>query len=178
MSGVSNAEQVCLSENIDPDGLMLLVETPELATGEEAATMIGCLEHETLLRLFLTAVLEQTGPLSAESSVCIRDGFADIDLAAVMMVTGTESGEDPEAEAGMMAGFFSALSCLNEEEFQAASPALGMNPGDLEGLQCLMEELGGAEGLAALMQPDAGPPIALFSAAMSCNLELSGEPAP
>ncbi len=80
-----DAEQACLSENIDPDRLMLLVGAPDLATDEEGPALIGRLGQETLLRLFLTPVLEQTGPLSAESSSCIRNGFADADLPAMMM---------------------------------------------------------------------------------------------
>ena len=75
----------------------------------------------------------------------------------------------------MMAGFLATLVCLNDEEFHAASPALGMGPEDRQGLQCLLDELGGPEGVTALLSPDAGPPIALFSAALECNLQLSGE---
>ena len=59
LSGVSDAEQACLSGEIDPGRLMLLVGTPELTKEEERAILIGCLEHETLLRLVLTPVLDQ-----------------------------------------------------------------------------------------------------------------------
>ena len=180
MSGMPDAEQACLSENIDPDRLMLLVGAPDLATDEEGPALIGCLGQETLLRLFLTPVLEQTGPLSAESSSCIRNGFADADLPAMMMAAiAAESGSGEDSEAAMtsmMVSFFVTLSCLNEEEFRAAGPALGMTPEDRQGLQCLLEELGGPEGLAALMEPEAGPPIALFGAAMGCKLEMFGGP--
>lgn len=52
---------------------------------------------------------------------------------------------------GSMSAFMLTLSCLNEEEWQAAAPALGMNPGDRERLQCVLEELGGPRGMAALL---------------------------
>lgn len=177
LSGVSDAEQACLSEKIDPGRLMLLVGTPELAKEEERAILIGCLEHETLLRLFLTPVLDQAGPLSVESSACIRDAFADADLAALMTAAGSGSDEGSEAAmVGAMTGLFATLSCLSTDEFQAAGPALGMGPDDYQGFKCVLDALGGPEELAALMQPDAGPPLPLFSAAMACNLQLSGEP--
>ena len=187
LSGVSDAEQACLSEKIDPGRLMLLVGTPELAKEEERAILIGCLEHETLLTRqwpatcncpgwFLTPVLDQqTGPLSVESSACIRDAFADADLAALMTVAGAGADEGSEAAmVGAMTGLFATLSCLSTDEFQAAGQALGMGPDDYQDFKCVLDALGGPEELAALMQPDAGPPLTFFSAAMACNLQLFG----
>ena len=172
LSGVSDAEQACLSGEIDPGRLMLLVGTPELTKEEERAILIGCLEHETLLRLVLTPVLDQAGPLSVESSACIRDAFADADLVALMTAAVAGSDEDSEAAmVGAMTGLFATLSCLSTDEFQAAGPALGMDPDDSQGFKCVFDALGGPEELTALMQPDAGPPLTVFSAAMACNLE-------
>ena len=142
---------------------------PDLVSPEEAAESIQCLEQETLLRLFLTGLTGQTGPLSGETSACVRSGFADLDLRAIMLAT---SGESDEAAAmvGSMAGFLVTLSCLNEEEWQAAGPSLSLGPDDREGLECVMDELGGPEGVAAALQPDdAGPPMAFFSAAAACK---------
>ena len=175
LSGVSDAEQACLSGQIDPRRLMLVVGTPELAKEEDRAILIGCLEHETLLRLFLTPVLDQARPLSVESSACIRDAFADADLAALMTVAGAGADEGSEAAmVGAMTGLFATLSCLSTDEFQAASQALGMGPDDYQDFKCVLDALGGPEELAALMQPDAGPPLTFFSAAMACNLQLFG----
>ncbi len=176
LSEVSSSEVACISENIDPDRLILFLTAPDLATDEEAASLIGCMEDETLLRFFLSAILQATGPLSAESSGCVRDVFADVDLAAPM----TASAGDPDGGAGLMAGlmvgFLSTLVCLNEAEFQAAGSVLELGNIDRQGVQCLFDELGGAEGLAALMDPAAGPPVALFGAAVTCNLELTADP--
>ena len=175
LSGVSDAEQACLSGQIDPRRLMLVVRTPELAKEENRAILIGCLEHETLLRLFLTRVLDQARPLSVESSACIRDAFADADLAALMTVAGAGADEGSEAAmVGAMTGLFATLSCLSTDDFQAAGQALGMGPDDYQDFKCVLDALGGPEELAALMQPDAGPPLTFFSAAMACNLQLFG----
>ena len=176
LSEVSSTEVACILENTDPDRLISFLTAPDLATDEEAASLIGCMEDETLLRFFLSAILQATGPLSAESSGCVREVFAGVDLAAPM----TASAGDPDGGAGLMAGlmvgFLSTLVCLNEAEFQAAGPALELGNIDRQGVQCLFDELGGAEGLAALMDPAVGPPLALFGAAVTCNLELTADP--
>ena len=103
----------CISENIDPDRLILFLTAPDLATDEEAASLIGCMEDETLLRFFLSAILQATGPLSAESSGCVRDVFADVDLAAPM----TASAGDPDGWSWIDGGLDGGLlvySCLPE----------------------------------------------------------------
>ncbi len=175
VSELSGAEQSCLSENVDSRQIAALLTAPDFASPEEAAALIQCLEDETLLRLFLTGLIGQSGPLSAETSTCIRNGFAAFDLRAVMLATPVESDE-AAAMVGGMAGFLLTLSCLNEEEWQAVGPSLGMAPDDREGLQCVLGELGGPEGLAEALQPVAGPPTAFFGAAMACNLEMTQGP--
>ena len=177
MSELSDAEQSCLAGKVDPQQVMaLLGGTPDLVPPEETAALIQCLEDETLLRLFLTGLIGQTGPLSAETSTCVRSGFANFDLRSVMLATPAESDEEA-AMAGSMAGFLLTLSCLTEEEWQAVGPSLGMGPDDRDGLQCVLTELGGPEGLAAALQPGAGPPTAFFGAAAACNLQMvQGEP--
>ena len=77
-----------------------------------------------------------------------------------------------------MTGFIVTLVCLNEKEWETASPALDLGPYNPEGLQCVLDKLGGPEGLAAMTSPDAGPPIALFGAAIECNLAFVEGPPP
>ena len=75
--------------------------------------------------------------------------------------------------AGGMAAFFLTFSCLDEDEWAAAAPALDMAPGDRETLQCVMKALGGPEGVAAALQPaGGGPPAAFFEAAMGCGMPM------
>ena len=154
---------------------MLLASARDLGPDQEMAPFIGCLEQDTVLRLFLTPFLDQTGPLSAESSGCLRQSYADADLAALFLEAASGPSEDPGAAMGrMMTSLFVTFSCLNEEEFRAAGPALGMAPEEQQTLQCVREELGGPEGLAALLQPDAGPSLELFGALSDCELQLGG----
>ena len=176
LAGLSDAEQSCVSEHSDPQALMALMSAPELASPDEAEQLIQCLEDETLMRLFLTGLIGQAGTLSEETSVCIRGGFSGFDLRS-MMLTSATGGDEGAAMAGGMAAFVLTLSCLDEDEWAAAAPALDMAPGDRETLQCVMEALGGPEGVAAALQPaGGGPPAAFFEAAMGCGMPMGTSP--
>jgi hypothetical protein len=178
LADVSDSERMCLSDNIPSDRLAVLATTPELATEAEREAFLGCLEHDTRLRLLLTPVLNATGPLSVESSACMHSSYADTDLAALMSgVTAEPAG--PEAEAAMAQGmvmFFVSLSCLNEEEFQTASVAMGLAPGERENFLCVLDQVGGQEALAALLIPSAEFPAELFQAAFGCQFQMGGPP--
>ena len=178
MSVLSPDELSCILQNADPQVLQKLLSAPDTATPEEAEGFITCLENEALLTFFLVPFTSQVGALSEETSACLRGGFEGIDLRGLML----GSFAAPEDEAAMisgMTGFIVTLACLNEEEWELASPALELGPYNPEGLQCVLDKLGGPEGLAAMASPDAGPPIALFGAALECNLAfVEGSPAP
>ena len=179
LADVSDSERMCLSDNIPSDRVAMLATTPELATEVERETFLGCLEHNTLLRLLLTPVLSATGPLSVESSACMRSSYADKDLAALMSSVVADPGTGPEAEAAMAQGmvmFFVSLSCLNEEEFQTASVAMGLAPGERENFLCVLDQVGGQEALAALLIPSAEFPAELFQAAFGCQFQMGGPP--
>ena len=179
LASVSEAERICLSQEVSAEQFAALVSSPELATVEERQALIGCLGQDTRLRLFLTPVLTATGPLSAESSACLRSGFADADLGEVLLAATGEPGANPDAEAAMalaMVSFMVSLSCLNEEEFEAAGSTMGIAPEEYENFQCVLETVGGPEKMAALMNPDAGFPQPLFEAAFGCKVQMAGPP--
>ena len=172
LAGLSDAERSCVSENWDPQALMALLDAPELASPDEAEQLIQCLEDETLMRMFMTGLIGQAGTLSEETSECIRDGFSGFDLRSMMLASAT-GGDEETGIAGGMAAFVLTLSCLDEDEWAAAAPALDMAPGDREMLQCVMETLGGPEGVAAALQPaGGGPPAAFFEAAIGCGMPM------
>ena len=176
MSELSGDEQSCLSEIGDPQQLLTLMNNPELASPEERDAVVGCLEHETLLKLFLKGFTDQTGPLSDDTSACVSAGFQNFDLRSMMLTNPEESGEEAAMVQGM-AGFLIAIPCLNEEEWQAASPVLELPPDGRESLQCVMNMLGGPEGVAASLESKEGePPLAFFSAAAECGLTMMQGP--
>ena len=171
MSELSDAERACLAENFESQQIIALLSIPELAPSEEAVELIQCLGDETLLRFFLTGLIGQTGPLAEETSKCVRSGFADFDIRAVR-----PAGVVQSAMVEDIAAFLLTLSCLNEEEWQAVDPSLEMGPDDRESLQCLINELGGSEGIAAALQPDdGGPPTDYIRAKIACGLQSSGD---
>ena len=179
MSQLSSAEQSCISENGDPRQLLMLMRGPGPGSPQDAQELIPCLGDETLLRLFLTGLTGQTEPLSAETSTCVRSGFQDFDIATVLLSSSMGPGGEAATMMGSMAGFVLTLSCLNEEEWQMASPRLGLRPEERESLQCVTSQLGGPAGLAAALQPrDGEPPTAYTNAATACELQMVGPPGP
>ena len=169
MAALSAEELSCILQNTNPAALQKIASAPDSATPEEAEGFINCLGDEVLLSLFMTPFTSEIGALSEETSTCVRIGFGGLDLRALMLGS-LAPEDDPAAQAAGLTGFVVTLSCLNQEEWEAASPALELGPYNPEGLQCLFEKVGGPEGLVAMMAPDAGPPIALFGAAAECNL--------
>ena len=96
-----------------------------------------------------------------------------VDLRSVMQAGST--GDEQAAMVGGMSAFFLTLSCLNEEEFAAAAPTLDMTPDDRESLGCVLEELGGPEGLTEIFgAEDESGIMALFGAALGCGLQMEG----
>ena len=177
MSQLSSAEQSCISETGGPGQVLTLVNSPDQVPPQKAQELVQCLGDETLLRLFLTGLIDQTGPLSMETSTCIRHGFQDLDVGAVLLSSSMGPGGEEAAMTGSMAGFVLTLSCLNEEEWQIASPTLDLTPNDRESLQCVTSKLGGPEGIAAALQPkDGEPPRAYIDAAMECGLRMDDPP--
>ena len=170
---LSGAELTCLAGVADTERLLQLFEGPEQRTPEEQAELIGCLEDETLLRIFLSGLLGEVGPLSEDTSMCIRGGMEGVDLRSVM--TAGASGNEEAAMMGSMSALFLSVGCLNDEEFEVAAPALDMTAEDRESLECVMEQLGGPEGMAEALGSDGESGfMALFGAAMGCGLQMEG----
>lgn len=179
LSEVSEAERNCASAALNDDRLAGVLQAPDSADPAERSALLGCLEHETSLRLLLTPVLSATGPASPETSACLRESYADKDLNALMssMFAGQEPG--PASEAAEVAGmvtFMVSLSCLNEEEFEATAAAMGVAPGEYENFQCVLERVGGQDALTVLLTPAGEFPAALFEAVFACQLQIAGPP--
>ena len=92
---------------------------------EEQARLIGCLNDETLARLFLAGFVPGPGPLSTESSECVRAAF-DVINPREVMTAGLE-GNPGMAMASSMAALSVTMACLSNEEWYQAAPAVGMS---------------------------------------------------
>ena len=177
-SELSETELTCLAGVADPRRLLQIFTDPDPATPEEQGQLVGCLEDETLLRIFIAGFLSDSGPLSEETSACIRTRFEGLDLRPVMLAGAQGEEQDAAGGAEFIAGFFITLACLNQEEWAAAAPALDMDPGDQESAMCVLERMGGPEGMVAVLGEDAETgAMALFGTVVECGLEDGPEPA-
>ena len=153
-SELTDAEKGCIGEN------------PERQT-----RYVGCLEDETIDRIFLAGFVSGPAPLSQESSDCVRAAFEVIDPKAVM--TAGIEGDPGRAMAGSMAALSVTVACLTDQEWEATAPMLGMSPDERAGMQCLMEALGGPGQMATAMRAaQEGEFAELASAGTECELDM------
>ena len=176
-SEFSESELTCLAGVAEIGRLMEIFAAPEQASIEEQTKLLGCLEDETLLRIYLTGIMAGSGPLSVETSGCIRAGMEGVDLPALML-SGT-AGDEEAAMIGGMSTLILAFMCLNEDEWQGAAASLGVAPEERETLQCVLDELGGPEAFAEILGAgDESSFLALFGAVMGCGVPMEGGAAP
>ena len=131
LSELSDDELACIGD--DPERLARTLAGPGQASREEQAKLIGCLEDETLAKIFLAGFVPSPRPLSQETSDCVRAGFEVIDPRTVM--TAGMDGDPGRAMAGSMAAFSVTVACLNDQEWEATAPQVGMGPSEREGMQ-------------------------------------------
>ncbi len=152
LSQLFPVEQTCLSDN--DIGHQELTQMTGLSPGgspEATATIIGCLRDQTILRLFLTSLVGLSEPLSPETSMCIEEGLVPLDLRRLLAPA--DAGHAPVNSLALgMAALNVSVVCMNDEEWAAYAPRLGMQPEDREGAACLFEELGGPAKLVEAMQ--------------------------
>lgn len=171
MSSLTQAEWECLADVVgsqDPEEVYARVET----SGEhEVAMFIGCLGGEALLTIFQTDLLLATGPLSLETSACIRGNLGGIPTQGY-------SFDDPVAlVTTQTAGSAVILSCLNEEEWQSGPMSMGLGEYNPGGFDCLIRRLGGPQGFGeayAALQFGMGNRTALSEAEASCGVVYEG----
>ena len=153
-SELSEAEKECIGENT-----------------ERQTKYVGCLEDETLVRIFLAGYVPGPGPLSQESSECVRAAFEVIDPREVM--TAGIEGNSGRAMAGSMAAFSVTMACLTDQEWEETAPQVGMGPEEREGMACLMEALGGPGNMAgAMIAAGEGDFTDLSKAGAECGLDM------
>ena len=176
LAALSETERSCLPADLSPQTLELIAVEPDLVPPETFAEFIGCLEDETLLRIFVGNFLPDGGELSPESTTCVRSGFGNLDLRSIMLGSVTQTDPEQAMMTGMV-GFILTLGCLNDDEWEGAKVALDATDEERENFLCVLEELGGAESMAEALDFSAGPPIAFFAALSACGA-LTSEPPP
>lgn len=172
LSGLSEAERVCIGAVVNVEQFGMLLAAPDLAQPGELEEVVGCLEDETMLRMAVAGFTMHTGTLSQETSTCVRGGLGEMDLRGMFTASNPEAGM-----VSGMATFVIGLSCLNDEEWQQVSPALGAGTNERESLDCMVEYFGSPQELAMALQPTSdGPPPAFFQAVQECGMQMPGGP--
>ena len=88
------------------------------------------------------------------------------------MTSGIE-GDPGRAMAGSMAALSVTIACLNDEEWEEAASKTGIGPDEREGMQCLLEQLGGPGEMAeAMIAAGEGHFTALPRAGAKCGLDM------
>ena len=173
LSELSDTELACIGDN--PEKVARFLAEPGSAPREEQAKFIGCLEDETVARIFLAGFVPGPGPLSQDTSDCVRAGFAVIDPRTVM-TSGIE-GDPGRAMAGSMTALSVTIACLNDEEWDAAASMMGMRPDEREGMQCLLDQMGGPGEMAeAMIAAGEGNFTDLAQAGADCGLDMGPVP--
>ena len=181
LSRLSKPEISCLEQAAGPGRLHEILRNVRVPVPEDEAWIVACLGDETLFGVFVAMLLRDPGPLSQETSACLRTGLEWVDPREFM--TEDTRGREQEDRAGavFLSGYFTAAACLNQEEWDATAAALGLNPGDQETFRCFIEAVGGPETLAtALEGTDDDRSVDLNPARLGCGLFLEGtsEPPP
>ena len=176
LPSLSEDELACIGG--DPEMMIAALTGNRPVSREERARLTECLEDDTVGQRFMTAIIPV--PLSRETSDCVLAALEVIYPNAVM-TTGLLEGDPKTAFAGSMAALSVYVACLNDEEWAAAAPRLGMQPEERDAMMCIMASLGGPAEMAtamaeAVMAEEVGEDTPLFDASLECGMEPRPEP--
>ena len=174
-SELSEAELSCLKEGSPGLHLSWAFILPGYGDPQERVEIIGCLEDETVARIFFADIAEGVATLSLESSACIRAAFNEIDPRSMMLAKVEGFPEDTLNSATTL--HFVTMACLNDAEWETAAEWL-QEESELRGwMQCMMEKLGGPGEMATAMTVgDEEHQKALAEAAAAYAEEMGPEP--
>ena len=181
LARLSKPEISCLEQAAGPGRLHEILRDTRVPVPEEDAWRVACLGDDTLFGVFVALLLGDPGPLSQETSACLRTGLEWVDLRELMTENTRGQEEDDRVGAIFLSGYFTAAACLSEEEWDATAADLGQDPGDQESIQCFLEALGGPEALAAALEgTDEAGSVSLYPAMLGCGMDFEGtsEPPP
>ena len=174
-SELSGAEVACLMEL----GPILHLRWEWILPGpgdqEERVEIIGCLEDETVARIFLADIVMGARSLSLESSACVRAAFSEISPRSMLLAKVDGYPEDTLHSATVL--YFITMACLSDEEWATADKPLREDSGIREVMRCMMEKVGGPGVMAAAMtNGEEGDQKVLSEAAADCGEKTGPTP--
>ncbi|MDE2838589.1 MAG: hypothetical protein OXL97_13955 [Chloroflexota bacterium] len=169
MAVLSESEVSCIRD-IFGEGASDAVQGMPLAglPTDSADFPIDCLATENVIGISVAMMSGEAGGLSAETRSCIT--ALAMENPAILGI-----GGEPENPAALFGGAIQMQLCLTEEEAAAFAESSGAMI-DPAAAQCLLEQLGGEEGLTELFSGEADETaiFSIFAAAQACEIELGG----
>ena len=173
---VPDSELACMAGTTDAERLSGILTAAEEPAPEEMTQIMDCLQDETLLRMFLGSFAQYAdpGPLSPKTSGCIRTSFAGIDPRRVLLAMLEGNRQDGMVTSAIIL----TITCLNEQEWDAATRALELHTEVRETMLCILREMGGPEEMvAALPMGGQNSAVILAPALRKCRAEMEDGPA-
>ena len=106
LSRLSKPEISCLKQAASPGRLHEILRDARVPVPEEEAWIVNCLADETLFGVFVAMLIGDPGPLSQDTSTCLRTGLEWVDLRELMTEDTRERGQDDTAGAVFLSGYF------------------------------------------------------------------------
>ncbi len=151
-SELSDSETACLAGTADAEKLSQIFLEPFPLTPEKRNLILGCLEQETLIQIYLGGTFGDSEPLSSETGACLRTVLNGIDFRSWMLLLRTQNEWDEIASVMLVSSFFVTIACLNQEEWEAIAVTKDLHPSDRKNSQCFLVMMGGPEGLTTALE--------------------------
>ena len=118
-------------------------------TPQEARQFADCLSDETALRLLVSQGTQQPGPLSENTSSCIRSAFRHLDTRGIIALD-TQAPMDTGVALQALAAYTIMGHCMTQHEWDHANTALQQGPEARDFLCCVVQDMGSPTTMAQL----------------------------
>ena len=178
MAVLSQGEVSCVSDIFGADAFGDLQGAPLADLPGSAYFLFDCLAPESAVGISVAMMASAAGGFSAETRACVT-ALATEDPVLLGI------GEPPEDSPALYGRSLQMSLCLTEEEAAALGGSTFEESSDVALLdpmtaRCLLEQLGGEEGLMKLSsgELDESAMPGVLAAAQACGLPLGGAPPP
>ena len=178
MAVLSKGEVSCVRDTFGADAFDALQGMPMADLPGSAFFPLDCLAPESAVGISVAMMASAAGGFSAGTRECIT-ALATEDPALLGL------GEPPEESPALYGRALQMSLCLTEEEAEALGESTFEERSDVALLdpvtaRCLLEQLGGEEGLMRLSsgELDESAMPGILAAAQACGLELGGAAPP
>ena len=167
---IPEEEQQCLAQSLGQARLDELLSDAEF-TEEDGRVAAQCISQETIVRIMLGFVIDQTDGLRDDTLICAWDILGEVDLKLLF------TSDDDESRILAVQTIIDASFCLSDEEVARAAAAAGIEDFPVDGLRCLAGRVN-VESLVNMFSADhadhAAPSEEIMVAMLECGIEGFG----